>query len=282
MHLFRTIAELRIWRSQQASRSVGFVPTMGYLHEGHLALVRRARAENETVVVSIFVNPLQFGPQEDYDRYPRDLDRDLDLLEREGVDAVFAPSVSEMYPSGFSTAVVVTGPIAERLEGEARPGHFRGVATVVTRLFGLVQPQRAYFGWKDAQQVLVVQRLVQDLALPVDIVPLPTVREADGLAMSSRNVYLSPEERVAASAIPRALFAALERFRSGERAAAALRELVRRTLTTTPVRLEYVSVSDLETFQEVEYVERPALLLVAAWIGTTRLIDNVLLDPGAP
>jgi pantoate--beta-alanine ligase len=282
MHLFRTIAELRIWRSQQASRSVGFVPTMGYLHEGHLALVRRARAENETVVVSIFVNPLQFGPQEDYDRYPRDLDRDLYLLEREGVDAVFAPSVSEMYPSGFSTAVVVTGPIAERLEGEARPGHFRGVATVVTRLFGLVQPQRAYFGWKDAQQVLVVQRLVQDLALPVDIVPLPTVREADGLAMSSRNVYLSPEERVAASAIPRALFAALERFRSGERAAAALRELVQRTLTTTPVRLEYVSVSDLETFQEVEYVERPALLLVAAWIGTTRLIDNVLLDPGAP
>lgn len=282
MHLFRTIAELRIWRSQQASRSVGFVPTMGYLHEGHLALVRRARAENETVVVSIFVNPLQFGPQEDYDRYPRDLDRDLYLLEREGVDAVFAPSVSEMYPSGFSTAVVVTGPIAERLEGEARPGHFRGVATVVTRLFGLVQPQRAYFGWKDAQQVLVVQRLVQDLALPVDIVPLPTVREADGLAMSSRNVYLSPEERVAASAIPRGLFAALERFRSGERAAAALRELVRRTLTTTPVRLEYVSVSDLETFQEVEYVERPALLLVAAWIGTTRLIDNVLLDPGAP
>lgn len=282
MHLFRTSAELRVWRSQQASRSVGFVPTMGYLHEGHLALVRRARAENETVVVSIFVNPLQFGPQEDYDRYPRDLDRDLYLLEREGVDAVFAPSVSEMYPSGFSTAVVVTGPIAERLEGEARPGHFRGVATVVTRLFGLVQPQRAYFGWKDAQQVLVVQRLVQDLALPVDIVPLPTVREADGLAMSSRNVYLSPEERVAASAIPRALFAALERFRSGERAAAALRELVRRTLTTTPVRLEYVSVSDLETFQEVEYVERPALLLVAAWIGTTRLIDNVLLDPGAP
>ncbi|MBO9351686.1 MAG: pantoate--beta-alanine ligase [Thermomicrobium sp.] len=282
MHLFRTIAELRIWRSQQASRSVGFVPTMGYLHEGHLALVRRARAENETVVVSIFVNPLQFGPQEDDDRYPRDLDRDLYLLEREGVDAVFAPSVSEMYPSGFSTAVVVTGPIAERLEGEARPGHFRGVATVVTRLFGLVQPQRAYFGWKDAQQVLVVQRLVQDLALPVDIVPLPTVREADELAMSSRNVYLSPEERVAASAIPRALFAALERFRSGERAAAALRDLVRRTLTTTPVRLEYVSVSDLETFQEVEYVERPALLLVAAWIGTTRLIDNVLLDPGAP
>jgi len=282
MHLFRTIAELRIWRSQQTSRSVGFVPTMGYLHEGHLALVRRARAENETVVVSIFVNPLQFGPQEDYDRYPRDLDRDLDLLEREGVDAVFAPSVSEMYPSGFSTAVVVTGPIAERLEGEARPGHFRGVATVVTRLFGLVQPQRAYFGWKDAQQVLVVQRLVQDLALPVDIVPLPTVREAGGLAMSSRNVYLSPEERVAASAIPRALFAALERFRSGERAAAAFRELVQRTLTTTPVRLEYVSVSDLETFQEVEYVERPALLLVAAWIGTTRLFDNVLLDPGAP
>jgi len=254
---------------------------MGYLHDGHLALVRRARIENERVVVSIFVNPLQFGPQEDYERYPRDLERDLALLRAERVDLVFAPPVEEMYPPGFATTVVVSGPVAERLEGEARPGHFRGVATVVTRLLNLVQPHRAYFGWKDAQQVLVVRRLVSDLALPVEIVPVPTVREPDGLAMSSRNVYLTPEERRVAAALPQALFAALERFRTGERAAEVLRRTVRDALARTPVRLEYVSVSDRESFEEVERVERPALLLVAAWVGTTRLIDNVLLDPKA-
>jgi len=252
---------------------------MGYLHEGHLALVRRARAENDEVVVSIFVNPLQFGPHEDYERYPRDLARDLRLLEPEGVGLVFAPPVEEMYPPGFATAVEVSGPLAERLEGAARPGHFRGVATVVTRLLNLVQPHRAYFGWKDAQQVLVVRRVVQDLALPVEIVPVPTVREADGLAMSSRNVYLSPEERAAAAALPRALFAALARFQQGERDAEVLRQLVHAALAQTPVRLEYVSVSDRETFQELARVDRPALLLVAAWVGTTRLIDNVPLDP---
>lgn len=282
MDVARTVAELRRWRAEQAGRSVGFVPTMGYLHDGHLALVRRARVENERVVVSIFVNPLQFGPEEDYERYPRDLERDLALLRAEGVDLVFAPAVAEMYPPGFATTVVVRGPVAERLEGAARPGHFRGVATVVARLLNLVQPQRAYFGWKDAQQVLVVQRLVSDLALPVAIVPVPTVREPDGLAMSSRNVYLDPEERQAAAALPRALFAALEQFQAGERAAEALRRTVRERLAGTPVRLEYVSVSDRESFEEVERVERPALLLVAAWVGTTRLIDNVPLDPAAP
>lgn len=281
MDVVRTVAELRRWRAEQTGRSVGFVPTMGYLHEGHLALVRRAHAENERVVVSIFVNPLQFGPQEDYERYPRDLERDLALLRAERVDLVFAPPVEEMYPPGFATTVVVSGPVAERLEGEARPGHFRGVATVVTRLLNLVQPHRAYFGWKDAQQVLVVRRLVSDLALPVEIVPVPTVREPDGLAMSSRNVYLTPEERRVAAALPQALFAALERFRTGERAAEVLRRTVRDALAGTPVRLEYVSVSDRESFEEVERVERPALLLVAAWVGTTRLIDNVLLDPEA-
>ena len=281
MDVVRTVAELRRWRAEQTGCSVGFVPTMGYLHEGHLALVRRAHAENERVVVSIFVNPLQFGPQEDYERYPRDLERDLALLRAERVDLVFAPSVEEMYPPGFATTVVVSGPVAERLEGEARPGHFHGVATVVTRLLNLVQPHRAYFGWKDAQQVLVVRRLVSDLALPVEIVPVPTVREPDGLAMSSRNVYLTPEERRVAAALPQALFAALERFRTGERAAEVLRRTVRDALARTPVRLEYVSVSDRESFEEVERVERPALLLVAAWVGTTRLIDNVLLDPKA-
>ncbi|MFN3337168.1 MAG: pantoate--beta-alanine ligase, partial [Thermomicrobium sp.] len=174
MELVRTVHELRAWRTARTSGTIGFVPTMGYLHEGHLALVRRARAENDEVVVSIFVNPLQFGPQEDYERYPRDLARDLRLLEPEGVGLVFAPPVEEMYPPGFATAVEVRGPLAERLEGAARPGHFRGVATVVTRLLNLVQPHRAYFGWKDAQQVLVVRRVVQDLALPVEIVPVPT------------------------------------------------------------------------------------------------------------
>ncbi len=280
MHVLRTVAELRRWRSERLVDSVGFVPTMGYLHEGHLALVRRARAENDAVVVSIFVNPLQFGPREDYERYPRDLDRDLAVLAAEQVDAVFAPTVEEMYPPGFATTVEVRGPVAERLEGEARPGHFRGVATVVTKLFNLVQPHRAYFGWKDAQQVLLVRRLVTDLALPVEIVPVPTVRAPDGLALSSRNVYLSPEERAVAAALPRALFAALDCFRAGERRADVLRQTVQEMLRGTPVRLDYVSVSDLASFEEVERVERPALLLAAAWVGSTRLIDNVLLDPG--
>ncbi len=278
MQLVETVAQLQAWRTAQRDRTIGFVPTMGYLHDGHLALVRRARTENEIVVVSIFVNPLQFGPHEDYERYPRDLARDLALLAPEGVDLVFAPSVEEMYPPGFATSVVVSGPVAERLEGASRPGHFRGVATVVARLLNLVRPTRAYFGWKDAQQVLVIRRMVQDLALPVEIVPVPTVREADGLALSSRNVYLSPEERAAASAIPRALFAALERFQAGERNAEMLRRIVREALASSLVRLDYVSVSDLERFEELEVVDRPALLLVAAWVGTTRLIDNLPLE----
>ncbi len=280
MRVIQTVSELRSWRTTQAGGSIGFVPTMGYLHDGHLALVRRAHAENDMVVVSIFVNPLQFGPHEDYARYPRDLERDLRLLEPEGVAIVFAPSVEEIYPPDFSTAVVVRGPLAERLEGAARPGHFTGVATVVMRLVNLVQPHRAYFGWKDAQQLLLVRRMVRDLALPVEIVPVPTVREPDGLAMSSRNVYLSPEERVSAAALPRALFAALARFQEGERNAEVLRQTVRTELAASPLRLDYVSVSDCEVFQELEQVDRPALLLAAAWIGTTRLIDNVLLDPG--
>lgn len=279
MELVRTVHELRAWRTARTGSTIGFVPTMGYLHAGHLALVRRARAENDEVVVSIFVNPLQFGPHEDYERYPRDLARDLRLLEPEGVGLVFAPPVEEMYSPGFATAVEVSGPLAVRLEGAARPGHFRGVATVVTRLLNLVQPHRAYFGWKDAQQVLVVRQVVQDLALPVEIVPVPTVREADGLAMSSRNVYLSADERAAVAALPRALFAALARFQQGERDAEVLRQLVHAALAQTPVGLDYVSVSDRETFQELARVDRSALLLVAAWVGTTRLIDNVPLDP---
>jgi len=277
MEVAETIAAVRTWRERHHLMAVGFVPTMGYLHEGHLALVRRARTENPVVAVSIFVNPTQFGPQEDYARYPRDIPRDLALLAREGVDLVFTPSVEEMYPLGFASFISV-GPIGERLEGAARPGHFRGVATVVAKLFNIVQPTRAYFGQKDAQQVLVIRRMVADLNVPVAIVPVATVREPDGLAMSSRNVYLSPTEREIAAAIPRALFAAEARYHAGERDAEALRALVRAQLAATPgIQLEYVSLADIETLDELETVDRPALLSLAARVGTTRLIDNVLL-----
>lgn len=277
MRVIETIADLRAWRRQVAG-AVGFVPTMGALHDGHLALVRRARDENDRVVVSIFVNPTQFGPNEDFERYPRDTDRDLTLLEAAGVDVVFLPAVEEMYPPGFSTRIDV-GPIAAVLEGAERPGHFTGVATVVARLFGIVGPDRAYFGWKDAQQVLVIRRLVADLALPVEIVPVETVRDADGLALSSRNAYLSPEERRAALAIPRALKAAQAAYDAGERDADTLRERAAAILTSAPhVDPLYVSLADLETLEELTgNVDRPALLSVAVQVGTTRLIDNVRL-----
>ncbi|MBX6341415.1 MAG: pantoate--beta-alanine ligase, partial [Thermomicrobiaceae bacterium] len=250
---------------------------MGYLHAGHLALVERARGENDRVVVSIFVNPTQFGPQEDFNRYPRDLERDLALLREARVDAVFAPSVAEMYPPGFATYVEVGG-VTERLEGAARPGHFRGVATVVTKLFNIVQPDRAYFGQKDAQQLVVIRKMVADLAIPVEVVAVPTVREPDGLALSSRNVYLSPEERRAAVALSQGLFAARDRFQAGERDAEALRETVRARVAREPlVRLEYVSVADPETLEELSTVGDRALVSLAARVGATRLIDNVLL-----
>ncbi len=270
------IEQVRAWRGR-VTGSVGFVPTMGYLHAGHLELVRRARRENDAVVVSIFVNPLQFGPHEDFERYPRDLERDLRLLRDEGVDVVFAPEVAEIYPPGFSTVVDV-GPIGERLEGASRPGHFRGVATVVTKLFMIVQPHRAYFGWKDAQQVVVIHKLATDLAIPVEIVAVPTVREEDGLACSSRNVYLSPEERRVAPALYAALAQARALWQEGERDAETLRQAVRARLADEPlIRLDYVSVADAGTMEELAVVDRPAILSLAAWLGTTRLIDAVLL-----
>ncbi len=276
MEVFERIADLRAWRRAGAG-SLGLVPTMGYLHAGHLALVERARGENDRVVVSIFVNPTQFGPQEDFNRYPRDLERDLALLREARVDAVFAPSVAEMYPPGFATYVEV-GDVTERLEGAARPGHFRGVATVVTKLFNIVQPDRAYFGQKDAQQLVVIRKMVADLAIPVEVVAVPTVREPDGLALSSRNVYLSPEERRAAVALSQSLFAARDRFQAGERDAEALRETVRALVAREPlVRLEYVSVADPETLEELSTVGDRALVSLAARVGATRLIDNVLL-----
>ncbi len=282
----RTIAEARAWRaarlcSPEGPQAVGFVPTMGFLHEGHLSLVRRARAESDWAVASIYVNPTQFGPQEDFRTYPRDLERDLQLLAAAGCDMAFVPSDSEMYPPGFDTWVEV-GAVARPLEGAHRRGHFRGVATVVLKLFEIVQPTRAYFGEKDAQQLVVIQRLVADLNLPVTIVPCPTVREPDGLAMSSRNTYLSAEERQAATVLYRALAAAQAAFAAGERSAECLRAAMRQVLAAEPLaRVDYVSVADPETLAELDQVASAALCSLAVRIGRTRLIDNLRLGEPA-
>jgi pantoate--beta-alanine ligase len=276
MRIIETVTEFRAARRNIAG-DLGCVPTMGFLHEGHLALVRRARAEQTYVAVSIFVNPTQFGPREDLSRYPRDLPRDLALLEAEGVDLVFVPPPHEIYPPHFGTSIDV-GPIAEPLEGAARPGHFRGVATVVCKLFNIIQPRRAYFGQKDAQQTLVIRRMVADLNLPVDVVICPTIREPDGLAMSSRNVYLAPDERRAATVLIRALRAAEARYRDGERSGDRLRGVMQAVLDAEPLaRPEYVSVADLEQLHEVATIEHAALASLAVRIGTTRLIDNLIL-----
>jgi pantoate--beta-alanine ligase len=276
MRVIETIMEFRAAHAGLAG-SLGLAPTMGYLHQGHLELVRRARAENEHVAVSIFVNPTQFGPREDLARYPRDLPRDLALLDAEGVDLVFAPSAAEMYPP-HSATTVSAGPLDEALEGAARPGHFRGVATVVCKLFNIIAPQRAYFGQKDAQQTVVIRRMVADLNMPVAIVVCPTVRESDGLAMSSRNVYLSPAERQAAVALSRALWAAEARFAGGERDGEALRDAMRAVLAAEPLAApEYVSIADLEMLGELRRVENRALASLAVRVGKTRLIDNIIL-----
>jgi len=257
---------------------LGFVPTMGALHEGHLSLVRRARRECERVAVSLFVNPTQFGPGEDFQRYPRDLPRDLALLEAEGVDTIFTPTVEEMYPEGFSTWVTVER-LAERWEGASRPGHFRGVATVVLKLLNLVRPDRAYFGEKDYQQLRVVERMVRDLNVPTTIVACPTVREPDGLALSSRNAHLSPGERRAATVLWRALTAARAGYERRERDGATLRRIAEGVIAEEPLaRLDYVAVADPTTLEPVARIGREgAVCLVAAWIGTIRLIDNLPL-----
>jgi pantoate--beta-alanine ligase len=278
MKLATTVAEVRRWRREPGG-AVGLVPTMGALHAGHLSLVEAARRENDRVVVSVFVNPTQFGPTEDYSLYPRDLEGDGALLARAGADLLFAPSVEEMYPPGMETAVDV-GSVAFPLEGERRPGHFRGVATVVLKLLGIATPDRAYFGEKDAQQLAVIRRLVADLDVPVQIRPCPIVREADGLALSSRNAYLSAEERRAAPVLFRALEAAESRWRAGERDGDTLRRAMAATLATEPrVRVDYASVADPETFREVEAAAGPVHLLLAAFVGKARLIDNRRLEP---
>ena len=260
-------------------RPLGLIPTMGALHEGHLTLVRRARGENETVAVSIFVNPAQFGENEDLATYPRDMERDLALLEAEGVDLVYAPTPEEVYPPGFDTWIE-PGALAARLEGAVRPGHFRGVATVVAKLFNVVRPDRAYFGQKDGQQLAVIRQMARDLDMGIEIVAVPTVRDADGLALSSRNAYLTPEQREAAPVIYRALSAARQMWETGETDAERLRGAVREILQQEPLLsgIDYVSVADLSTLRELEQVNGPAMVSTAVRMGKTRLIDNVVLE----
>jgi pantoate--beta-alanine ligase len=276
MRVVHTRIDMREARTSLAE-PVGAVLTMGALHEGHRALLERARAECASVVASIFVNPTQFGPAEDFARYPRDEAGDLAILESAGVDVVLVPPVEEIYPAGAGTTIDV-GPIADPLEGAARPGHFRGVATVVTVLFDLIRPDRTYFGRKDAQQCLVVRRLVEDLALPIEVVVRPTVREADGLAVSSRNRLLSSAERASAPVLYRALEEGRHAIESGERDGEIVRERMRDVLAgETLVQPDYVSVADGSTLRELEIVSGDVLLSLAAHIGTTRLIDNVPL-----
>ena len=265
---------------RESRRSLGLVPTMGALHAGHIALVRRARQDSATLAVSIFVNPAQFGPQEDLALYPRDLERDLALLEVEGVDLVFTPGPEEIYPPGFDTWID-PGKLAARLEGAVRPGHFRGVATVVTKLFNVVRPDRAYFGQKDGQQLAVIRQLVQDLNLSASIVVVPTVRDADGLALSSRNEYLTAEQRKAAPVIYQSLAWIEELWRSGLNDAKSLRRAARKLLEAEPLvdAVDYVSVANAETLEELDQIQVRAMASVAVRMGRIRLIDNIILEP---
>ena len=277
MEVTTTIAEMKALR-REIPGSVGFVPTMGYLHQGHLALVKQARANNSTVVASIFVNPTQFGPGEDFDTYPRDTERDLALLEKENADIVFIPSNEEMYPEGFSSLVEVEK-VTERLEGSHRPGHFRGVTTVVAKLFNIVEPTRAYFGQKDAQQATVIKKMVTDLNMNLEITVVPTVRESDGLAMSSRNIYLNPEERQAATVLFKALSLARQLQERGKIDAEYLRQEMTSLIGKEPLaKIDYVSIADAQTLEELTEIDRPALASLAVRIGKTRLIDNMVLE----
>ncbi len=280
MQVLSTIAALR--EARRALGTLGLVPTMGFLHRGHLSLVERALAECGAAAASIFVNPTQFGPHEDLGRYPRDLDRDLHLLQQAGATLAFVPDADEIYPPGFGTRIEV-GAVAEPLEGAIRPGHFAGVATVVLKLLNIVQPDRAYFGQKDAQQCAVIRQLVRDLDIPVEVVVADTVRDPDGLALSSRNVYLDPGQRARAPVLHQALLAAQASFRGGERNADALRDAVRAVLGDgSDLAVDYVSVADPDTMRELAHVGGPALVSLAVRLGHTRLIDNLLLSATAP
>ncbi len=280
MKTVTTSARLRkaVKAARREGKTIGFVPTMGFLHAGHMSLVERARRENDLVVVSIFVNPTQFGPNEDYHAYPRDEKRDLAMLEQAGVDIAFLPAADEMYPKGFSTYVLQEGTLTGTLCGRSRPGHFRGVTTIVAKLFNLVRPDQAYFGQKDAQQVAVIRQMVKDLNFDVRIVDCPIVREPDGLALSSRNTYLDPDQRRDARVISQALFEARAAIESGQRDAAAVRELVRSRIASVPsVMIDYVEVVDADDLTPLQRLRGRVMIAVAVKIGRPRLIDNIQL-----
>jgi pantoate--beta-alanine ligase len=281
MKICKTIADMRAASraARHSGKRLGFIPTMGALHEGHLSLVRAARAKCDVVAVSIFVNPLQFGPSEDLAKYPRTFEHDRELLEKEAVDILFVPTPEEMYPAGAVTYVTVEG-LSEKLCGKSRPGHFRGVTTVVAKLFHIVEPDVAFFGQKDAAQATIIRRMVQDLNLPVEIAVCPIVREPDGLAMSSRNAYLNPQERKSALALNRALSEVKSRFDQGERNASGLITVGKQTLTRElGVRLDYFEIVDPVTLDPMPELTSTVLVALAALVGNTRLIDNILLNP---
>jgi len=279
MKTVTTVAVMKaaVGKLRAQGRTIGFVPTMGYLHEGHLSLVRECRKRADVTVASIFVNPLQFGPREDFRRYPRDPERDASLLEKEGVDILFLPSDREMYPEGYRTSVEVAG-LQDKLCGRSRPGHFKGVATVVLKLFNIVRPDCAYFGQKDAQQVIVLRRMAEDLNMDIEIRAMPTVREPDGLAMSSRNSYLKAEERRAALVLFRSLEEARRMFENGERAASRIRERLLTRIASEPLaKLDYAEIVDPISLDPVEGIDGEALVALAVYVGKTRLIDNTFL-----
>jgi pantoate--beta-alanine ligase len=276
MEVITTIAGIREIR-KTLKGTMGFVPTMGYLHAGHIALVKQARAENDITAVSIFVNPTQFGPKEDFKTYPRDINRDLALL-KPYTDIVFIPGDKEMYPEGYNTWVD-TKDITDALEGAVRPGHFKGVTTVVNKLFNIIQPDKAYFGQKDAQQAAVIKKMVKDLNMPLEVVVCPTVREKDGLAMSSRNTYLTPEMRQHAQVLYQSLVKAREMYRQGERDAVKIKQTMTDIINSQPIGvIDYISIADNETLQEVRQITRPALISMAVKFGKTRLIDNIVIE----
>jgi len=276
MKVIETVAEMKRIRRQLAE-PVGLVPTMGYLHEGHSTLVRNAKSENASAVATIFVNPTQFGPKEDFAKYPRDPQRDLAMLEREKTDVVFMPPVDEMYPPKCNTWVVVEK-VTERLEGAARPGHFRGVATVVAKLFNIVEPAKAYFGQKDAQQVVVIEKMVADLNMNIEVVVVSTVREPDGLAMSSRNVYLNPQERQGATVLYKSLNLAQQLWSKGERSSERIRQQMTALIKKEPLGdIEYISIANAETLEELDTVKVPAVVSMVIKFGKTRLLDNIIL-----
>jgi len=280
MKIIKTVMEMRaaLKSFRDEGSIIGFVPTMGYLHQGHLSLIRRARQSSDMVVISIFVNPTQFGPQEDLDRYPRNLKRDAELAEEEGVDYIFHPDVSELYPEGYKTYVFVEE-LSDKLCGASRPGHFRGVTTIVLKLFNIIQPQLAYFGQKDALQAIIVRRMVEDLNLDIKIEVEPIVREADGLAMSSRNTYLSSEERKAALVLYRSLKLAEKSIKQGERDSSAIAHEIKKIINQEPsAKIDYISITDNKNLQELDIIKKETLIALAVHIGKTRLIDNIVIQ----